>query len=489
MFSGLLPPVRTCIAFLLAVSAFLSPAPAQIPDGITFKAAFGTDEANQFSNPVLMLEIPGKPGFFLVPEMVSGKIWVLSPGASGHTKSQFGTVTVNSGERDMGLVGFAFHPDYANNRKYYVKYGNPQRPPRQLCFDERTAAADLLKDSGQPGRRLLTIALPTEFSDHNGGSPAFGPDGFLYIPLGDGGWDLTTPDKYKHGQNKESLLGKILRIDVNVADTGLEYAIPKENPFVSDPNAKVRREIWAYGLRNPYRISFDRLSGELYAGDVGWNKYDEVNVIKKGGNYGWSLKESPYCLIPGTCDGVAIEDPVAFMANGAGPGMAKCVIGGHVYRGDPASPFYGVYLFGDHTIRKLFAIKKAATGQATVKEYPLTTPQEPIAFTLDANNNVYMVGWTGTVYKLEHPDLKPVASSARPSLAASRAKAMRSLVLLAGDAGVLRLPVGLKGRYEAVTPTGVRLGVLSSGDGSTQVTELRLDGDVVANGLVILRPL
>lgn len=468
MSSGLLPPGRAGIAFLLAVSAFLSPAPAQIPDGITFKAAFGTDGVNQFSNPALMLEIPGRPGFFLVPEMVSGKIWVLSPGASDHTKSQFGTVTGNSGERDMGLVGFAFHPDYANNRKYYVKYGNPQRPPRQLFFDERIAAADLIKDSGQPGRRLLTIDLPTEFSDHNGGSPAFGPDGFLYVPLGDGGWDLTTPDKYKNGQNKESLLGKILRIDVNGKDAGLEYAIPKDNP---------------------YRISFDRLSGELYAGDIGWNKYEEVNVIKKGGNYGWSLKESPYCLTPGTCDGVAIEDPVAFMANGAGSGMAKCVIGGHVYRGDPASPFYGVYLFGDHTIRKLFAIKKAATGQATVKEYPLTTPQEPIAFTLDANNNVYMVGWTGTVYKLEHPDLKPVASSARPSLVASRAKAMRSLVVLAGDAGVLRLPAGLKGSYEAVTPAGVRLGVLSSGDGSTQVTKLRLDGDAVVNGLVFLRSL
>ena len=216
-----------------------------------------------------MLEIPGRPGFFLVPEMVSGKIWVLSPGASDHTKSQFGTVTGNSGEREMGLVGFAYHPDYANNRKYYVKYGNPQRRPRQLFFDERIAAADLIKDSGRPGQRLLTIDLPTEFWDHNGGSPPFGPDGFLYVPLGDGGWDLTTPDKYKNGQNKESLLGKILRINVNGKDVELEYAIPKDNPFVSDPNAKVRREIWAYGLRNPYRISFDRLSLGHLRGQTG----------------------------------------------------------------------------------------------------------------------------------------------------------------------------------------------------------------------------
>lgn len=482
-------PARIGITFLLAAFGLFPTAHAQIPDGVTLKPAFGTDGSNKFTNPGLMLEIPGKPGFFLVPEMNSGKIWVLSPGTSGYSKSQFGTVKGHAAGQEMGLVGFAFHPDYATNRKYYVKYGSPQRPPRQLFFDERTASADLIKDSGDPGRRLLTVDMPNEFTDHNGGSPVFGPDGYLYVPIGDGGWDLATPDIHKNGQNKEKLLGKILRIDVNGKDAGLEYAIPKDNPFVSDPDGKVRREIWAYGLRNPYRMSFDRITNELYVGDVGWTKFEEVNVIKKGGNYGWSLKESSHCLTPGTCDGVTIEDPVAFMANGTGTGKGKCVIGGHVYRGNPGSPFYGVYLFGDHITKKLFAIKKAATGQATVKEYPMVTPQEPVAFTMDANSNLYMVGWTGIIYKLEHPDLESVTTSVRPSLAGSRAARSRSLVMLSGNAGILRLPAGLKGRYEAVTPAGVRLGELASGDGNSHVTELRLHGKAAANGLIILRPL
>lgn len=472
-------------AFLAAPVFTVSLLSAQIPDGVTLTPAFGTESANLFAHPTLMAEIPGKPGYFLVPEMATGKIWVLAPAGAGYSKTLFGQVQGYAGEEDMGLCGFVFHPDFANNRKYYVKYGNPQRPPRQLFYDERIAAEDYLHDSGQPGRRIITIDLPNEFNDHNGGSPVFGPDGYLYLGQGDGGWDQLSPDVHKNGQNRQVLLGKILRIDVNKKDPGLEYAIPADNPFVNDPDPLVRKEIWAYGVRNPYRMAFDRVTQELYVGDVGWTRFDEIDIIKKGANYGWSLKEATYCLPDGPCTGTLppIEDPVAFMQNGGGPGMAKCAIGGQVYRGDPASPFYGVYFYGDYTLKKLFAIKKPATGTATVKEYPIVTPQEPIAFTLDQMNNVYMVCYSGTIYKLTHAQL---TSAANPVLAApaAAARGMRAMAVLAVD-GPLRLPAGLRGRYEAVTPGGMRLGILS--DQEAVLSGMGPGG--AGNGVVFLRPL
>jgi glucose/arabinose dehydrogenase len=464
---------------------------AQIPDGITFTPVFGTDGANLFTIPTTMVEIPGKPGTFLVPEMSTGKVWVLAPGGSGYTKTQFGQFAGNAGENDMGLVGFAFHPDFVNNRKYYIKRGNPQRPPRQLFIEERIAAADYLHDSGQPARRLLTVELPNEFNDHNGGNPVFGPDGYLYLTFGDGGWDQITADVHKNGQNKTVLLGKMLRIDVDHKDAGLEYAIPKDNPFVGDADPNVRKEIWAYGLRNSYRYAFDRLTGELYDGDIGWTKFDEVDIVKKGGNYGWSVKEGSYCLPDGACAGKtlpAIEEPLAQLINGGAPGQAKCIIGGQVYRGDPSSPFYGVYLFGDYTLKKLFALKKPASGQATVKEYPVVTPQAPLAFALDQMNNVYMICYEGTIYKLTHAQLKPAATGLRNAAAfgGARGAGLRALAVTAGE-GVVRLPAGLAGTWEVLSLDGGRMGILSSGpkeaEGSIPAT-LKASG----SGVVLLRP-
>ncbi len=498
------------LAALTALRLVMSPVHAQIPDGITFTPVFGTDGPNLFTMPTTMVEIPGKPGFFVVPEMSTGKIWVLAPNGTGYSKTEFGTVPGYAGENDMGLVGFAFHPNFVNNRKYYVKHGNPQRPPRQLFIDERVASADYLHDSGQPPHRLMTVDLPNEFNDHNGGNPVFGPDGYLYLSFGDGGWDVVTPDVHKNGQNRETLLGKMLRIDVNGKDPGLEYAIPKDNPFVADANPNVRREIWAYGLRNSYRFAFDRLTGELYDGDIGWTKYDEVDIVKKGANYGWSLKEGPYCLPDGPCTSVTtpIEEPLAALVNGGAPGQAKCLIGGQVYRGDPASPFYGVYFFGDYTQKKLFALKKPASGAATVKEYPIVTPQEPLAFALDLMNNVYMVCYSGTIYKLTHAQLKPQATTT--SIAPPRGgnfsaagatgsmRGMRSMVAMSGN-GILTLPAGLTGSWEALAPDGRRLGILSAREGNVRATQdggaggvgpaLSVPVRAGGNGIVLLRPI
>jgi hypothetical protein len=189
--------------------------------------------------------------------------------------------------------------------------------------------------------------------------------------------------------------------------------------------------------------------------------------------------------------------------NGGAPGQAKCVIGGQVYRGDPASPFYGVYLFGDYTLKKLFALKKPAIGTAAVKEYPLVTPQEPIAFTLDRMNNVYMVGYQGTLYKLTHAQLKPQETTTalgdkggrgvRAGEPSGAARGIRRMAVVSGD-GFLTLPAGLKGNWEAIAPDGTRLGALMSPQGSFGVTReratrLALPPGAYRTGIVLLRPL
>lgn len=383
-----------------------APLLSQIPSGMVLTPAFGSGGSGAFGRLASMDELPGRPGHFLVAE-IPGKIWLLTPGAGGHTRTLFATIPITTEDEDQQLSPICFHPDFVTNRKYYVRYGDRAITPRGLRLEEREAAADGLKDSGKPPRSLMTINMPGEFGDHNGGGLAFGPDGYLYIGIGDGGWDLITPDAHNNGQNRETLLGKILRIDVNRKDPGLEYAVPKDNPFVNDANPKVRREIFAYGIRNPFRMSFDRLTGELYVGDVGLYNFEKINIVKKGANYGWKLQEHTLCYTPGTCGNITVDPPAGYMTFGP----VKCFVGGQTYRGNPSSPFYGVHLFGDHTMKRLLAFKKGA-GPVVATDI-MATPMEMTAFTLDSQNNVYMIGYRGTIYKLEHKDLTPFASSIR----------------------------------------------------------------------------
>ena len=375
---------------------------AQFPSGITFAPVFGTDGANHFNNPMTMDEMPGKPGYFLVCEALAGNIWLLSPGASSYTKTLFVHMDVNTSDADDGLAGLVFHPDFAANRKYYVKFGDPNASVRTLKIAERIAAANFLTDSGTQPRILLSIRQPDEYKDHNGGGLVFGTDGYLYIGIGDGGWDVVTPDSHLNGQNREVLLGKILRIDVNRKDPGLEYGIPTDNPYVTSANTRIRREIYAYGARNPFRMTRDRLTGEIFIADVGLDRFEKVNLLRKGANYGWKLQEYTYCFTPGTCDTITIDKPAGYAAFGP----VKCFIGGQVYRGNPQSPFYGAYIFGDHTMKRLLAFKKGAAGPVAVTDMQ-AAPSEMTGFTLDNQNNLYMVAYEGTIYKLNHPDLQP----------------------------------------------------------------------------------
>ena len=195
---------------------------------------------------------------------------------------------------------------------------------------------------------LLRIDQP--YANHNGGQLAFGPDGYLYIGMGDGG---AANDPHNHAQNPASLLGKMLRIDVDKTDPGLAYSIPKDNPFVG--RSGYRAEIWALGLRNPWRFSFDAGSGRLWAADVGQNQVEEIDIIRRGGNYGWRIMEGDICTpgIDDDCRKDGLEPPLHTYRHPAG----FSITGGHVYRGKNITGLCGTYVFGDYVTKRLWGLR------------------------------------------------------------------------------------------------------------------------------------
>jgi glucose/arabinose dehydrogenase len=349
---------------------------ASLEEGITYQDAF---PGISFSRPVFFAEVPGRAETFLVLEQPGG-IQIVSREGAGWAKSEFGRVRVTGGESggdERGLLGFAFHPDYANNRKYYVWYVLESAN----VLSEGIADTTLLKDSGTPRRVLLSI--PDPYANHNGGTLAFGPrDGFLYLGTGDGG---SAGDPQNNGQNKNALLGKFLRIDVNSQAAGKQYAIPPDNPFLDGSGAP---EVWAYGLRNPWKWSFDSLTGDLWAGDVGQNRLEEVDIIEKGGNYGWDVWEGDQCHPEGgtACDLPGHKTPLFTYGRDDDGGIS--ITGGLVYRGNASSPHYGSYLFGDYGTGNMWSLKK--NGQAT------SLPRAPdialSSFGADSRGGVYIMG-------------------------------------------------------------------------------------------------
>jgi glucose/arabinose dehydrogenase len=254
---------------------------------------------------------------------------------------------------EMGLLGMALHPAFARNQRFYVNYvrtlGTGQL--QTVIAEYRASVADANQADPASERILLTVNQP--FANHNGGQLAFGPDQFLYIGLGDGGG---AGDPMGNGQNLQTLLGKMLRIDVDHTTSGLPYAIPADNPFVG---GTALPEIWAYGLRNPYRFSFDSATGRLFAGDPGQNLFEEVDLLQKGGNFGWNIMEGLHCFKPPTgCDTSGLQLPIA--EYGRSEGVA--VIGGYVYRGSSIPALAGSYVFGDFGSGTIWRLTQDASG-------------------------------------------------------------------------------------------------------------------------------
>jgi len=241
---------------------------------------------------------------------------------------------------EKGLLGLAFNPQYKTNGKFYIYYS---APASNDGMDHTSVVAEYSVSSNPDvanttEKTLLRIDEPE--SNHNGGQLAFGKDGCLYIGVGDGGGAGDDHGKTGNAQNLNTLLGKILRISIN-PEAG--YSIPTDNPFV---NHEGKHEIWAYGLRNPWRFSFDRLTGDLYCGDVGQDKYEEVNIIEIGANYGWRIMEGEHCYNPSSgCSSNGLALPI----NEYDHSVGQCVIGGYVYRGQKNKSIQGKYIFADWT--------------------------------------------------------------------------------------------------------------------------------------------
>ncbi|MDP3072803.1 MAG: PQQ-dependent sugar dehydrogenase [Opitutaceae bacterium] len=336
-------------------------------------------------------QIPGEENAFLVAHQ-SGKIWRLERGPEGFTKTLFADFSAEVFNRrgPNGLLGVAFHPRFRENRRYFEKHQIVEGDAIATLVVERRASADFRTDSGEPPRVLMKIPAVTQ--NHTGGTVAFGPDGMLYCAMGDTG---PQQDPNGHGQDLGLLLGKMLRIDVDRRDPGLAYAIPPDNPFVG--RAGVRPEIWALGFREPWRFSFDRATGDLWVGDVGQDRVEEVAIVRRGENHGWNVVEGfePFSNLRRR-EGELYAPPVAAYRRRYG----NSVTGGHVYRGGESPSFDGVYIFGDYTSRMIFGLTQR-DGKLESLRHIATAPESVTSFAQDERGRLYVLSYEGMIFELD----------------------------------------------------------------------------------------
>ena len=312
-------------------------------------------------------------------------------------------VVYRDDKNEEGLLGFAFHPKFKQNGEFFVYYTSTEadllsKISRFRVSKDNPSVAD-------PASEEVILRVPQPFWNHNGGTITFGSDGFLYIALGDGG---SGNDPHGNGQNLTTLLGSILRIDVDHKSGGNNYSIPKDNPFVgktvpAGPRGKmvpVREEIYAYGLRNVWRMAFDRKTGTLWAGDVGQNLWEEINIIKSGGNYGWNIREAKHWFRPDGNDANRPDliDPVLEYHHDIG----KSITGGSVYRGTRVPELVGKYIYADYVSGLLWALEYDEAAGKVVANYSLTGDKPPLpvmSFGEDEKGDVYFTTPFGSLFR------------------------------------------------------------------------------------------
>ena len=300
---------------------------------------------------------------------------------------------VRDNGNEEGLLGLAFHPSFARNGYFFVNY--TASSPRRTVVS-RFALDPTEPSRADPSSEVVFLEFNQPFGNHNGGQIAFGPDGYLYIATGDGG---SAGDPLRNGQNPNTLLGAILRIDVDREAGGRRYAIPPDNPFAGRAGTH-REEIYAYGLRNPWRFSFDPETGTLWAGDVGQNAFEEIDIIVRGGNYGWNVREATHCYEPRTnCPDDGLVPPV--VEYGRNKGIS--VTGGYVYRGSRIPEYFGRYFYADYGSGRIWSL--SYDGTSVIENTELANTNLNISsFGVDASNELYMCAFDGLIYRFKRPE-------------------------------------------------------------------------------------
>jgi quinoprotein glucose dehydrogenase len=299
-------------------------------------------------------------------------------------------VTYKDRENEEGLLGMAFHPQFKENGKFYLFFTSSEKP-RLSAISQFTVSADN-PNRAERSSEVRLLEIPQPAWNHNGGTIEFGPDGYLYIALGDGG---AANDLFRNGQNLSTLMGSILRIDVDKPSSTAKYSIPADNPFVDTPDA--RPEIWAYGLRNVWRMAFDPVTGHLWAADVGQDLWEEVNLIQRGGNYGWNKREGMHPFgKEGSGPAPEFIEPIWEYHHDIG----KSITGGLVYRGKAIPSLQGVYLFADYVSGKMWGIRYDDSKKQVVGHYdfPLEGNVPVITFGTDHHGEVYFSDPAGRIF-------------------------------------------------------------------------------------------
>lgn len=341
----------------------------------------------KFDHPVEFIAAPdGSNKIFIVEQ--GGKIKVIEnePGVKEARVFLDIEQKVESGG-EKGLLGLAFHPNFKENGYFYVNYTGGEK---LTTYISRYSSKKNMEVADPQSERVL-LSYEQPFGNHNGGKIAFGPDGFLYISAGDGG---SGGDPYGNGQNLNVLLGKIIRIDVDRSDNNRFYSIPPDNPFKDKKGS--REEIFAYGLRNVWKFSFDKKTGKLWASDVGQNDREEVDVIEKGGNYGWNIREGTVCFKNKDCEESGFKLPIHEYLHK--DGLGQSITGGYVYRGKTIKELEGWYVYGDYTSGNIWKLKEEGKKTNTLIA---KLPGAISSFGEDANGEIYVCSYgDGKIYKL-----------------------------------------------------------------------------------------
>jgi glucose/arabinose dehydrogenase len=371
--------VLTTVGLSVLIFGSTMAAPAFAASSITIERAFPN---LTFKRPILAIQAPDQIARWYVVEQ-GGRILTFEDRADVERFSVFADIrrAVDANHSETGLLGAAFHPRFAENGEIFLSYTRTARSLESILSRFQVGAEGTLNRDSEE----ILLKVPQPFRNHNGGHIAFGPDGFLYFGLGDGG---AGGDPRGNGQNKNSLLGAMLRLDV---DSGVPYSIPADNPFASGGG---RPEIYAYGLRNPWRWSFDRETGQLWAADVGQRRIEEIDIIQNGGNYGWNIREGTETYKSAPTSETLIAPIVQYSHN-----LGCSVTGGYVYRGDTLAALQGTYLFGDFCSGRIWGLDSDSGSRGGATEL-IRTDLNISSFAEARDGRIFVIDLNGGIYEI-----------------------------------------------------------------------------------------